>query len=185
MLSMLALLSVILVAERYSADRAKPLVEAHRAAHVVATQLGRMFEASANTLRGMEEALPRGPRALTGPAPLRALEATAADLPKDVHYSVYDASGRLVHASHGASPAQDGAGRNFFAPLREGRELLVSPMVRNGAPGGPVFTMARRLDASGLFVGVAVIEIPISRLEVLAERKSILSSRWARSRSRT
>lgn len=169
MLSMLALLSVILVAEQYSADRAKASVEAHRAAHVVATQFEWMFEASANTLRRMEEALPQGPRALTGPAPLRALEAAAADLPKDVQYSVYDASGRLVHASHGASPAQGGAGRNFFAPLREGRELLVSPMVRDGALGGPVFTMARRLDASGLFAGVAVIEIPISRLEVLAE----------------
>lgn len=169
MLSIMALLSVILVAEQYSASRSKAAVEAHRAAHVVATQTGWMFEASANTLRRMEEALPRGPGARTGDMALRDLQKAVEDLPPDMHYAIYDAAGRLTHASPQVQPDDTGADRNFFGPLRDGRELLVSPMVREGALGTPVFTMARRLDDGARFAGVAVIEIPVSRLQALAE----------------
>lgn len=169
MLSIMALLSVILVAEQYSASRSKAAVEAHRAAHVVATQIGWMFEASANTLRRIEEALPRGPGTVTGERAPRGLQKAVDDLPPDMHYAIYDAAGRLIHASAAGEPRATGGDRRFFGPLRDGRELLVSPMVTEGAFGKPVFTLARRLDDGARFAGVAVIEIPISRLEALAD----------------
>ena len=169
MLSIMALLSVILVAEQYSASRSKAAVEAHRAAHVVATQIGWMFEVNANTLRRMEEAMPRGPAARMGELALRELQKAVEDLPEDMHYAIYDAAGRLTHASPSVLPDTTGADRTFFGPLRDGRELLISPMVREGALGQPVFTMARRLDDGVRFAGVAVIEIPVLRLQALAD----------------
>lgn len=168
MLSMLALLSVILVAEHYSADRAKAAISAHRAAHVVSTQFGWMFEASAHALRRIEDTVnPDGPRARDGG--VISLGAAVSDLPSDFHYSVYDSQGRLTHSSLTSPPRTQVGDRDYFHRLKAGEELVIAPMLTERQSGEQVFVIGRRLDKAGTFNGIATIAIPVQRLQSLAE----------------
>lgn len=170
MLSVLALMSVILVAEQYSADRAKAEIEVHRAAHVVATQFGWMFEAGANALRRIEESLPQG-RSTTPPdgATIRDLREAVSDLPPDMLYSVYDAAGKMTHSSRNDPQPVSVSDRPYFRDLRSGREMVISPMLTDRVSGEPVFILGRRLDDGARFAGIATIAIPVQRVVALAE----------------
>lgn len=167
MLSMLVLLSVILVAEQYSADRSKAEIEAHRAAHVVATQFGWTFEATANDLRRIEERLYPPVPGMGGN--VGGLGPVIGDIPADLHYSVYDAQGQLALSSLPDAPRISVADRPYFTALRDGRETVISPMLTERQSGRQVFVMGRRLDDGARFAGIVTIAIPVQRLLDLSE----------------
>lgn len=176
MLSMLALLSAILVAENYSAERAKAAISAHRAAHVVATQFGWVFEASAHVLGRIDDSVSRLGFGRAGGLAARDLDGTSAalgaavrDLPAGLGYSLFDSLGRPGLSSPTAPHLPDVAGMEVFRRLKAGEKQVISPMI--GAPDGPdpVFLMGRRLGDGAEFHGIAIVTIPVSMLQSLAD----------------
>jgi two-component sensor histidine kinase len=169
---MLALMSVILVAEQYGAERGKAAVEAHRAAHVVATQFGWIFDSGARALGRIEERLyPVGgapPAPDAGAQEGGSLAQAVRDAPPGMHFSVYDAAGRMTYSSLPDAPAISVADRPYFAALRAGRETVVSPMLTERQSGEQVFILGRRLDDGARFAGIATFAIPVRRLVELS-----------------
>lgn len=167
MVFLLGLLSVVIVAEQYDGTRDRAHVEAHRAAHVVATQFSWVLQASSQALQRIEEVVARD--GLTGgQGGVAALAEAVKDLPPGYHHSVFDAEGNLALSSRLNPPRVNIGDRAYFSDLRDGARQVVGPMVRGRLSGEIVFNVARRLDHQGSFVGIASVSIPISSLEQLA-----------------
>lgn len=176
MLSMLALLSAILIFENFSAERSKAAISAHRAAHVVATQFGWVFESSAHVLGRIDDnvsrlrfARPGEDTALAMPTTFAALGTAVRDLPSGMQYSLYDQRGHLALSSLASPKRRDISHLSIFRRLKDGEELAIQPMI--DAPDDPdaVFLMARRLGEGADFRGVAVVDVPIAMLQSLAD----------------
>jgi two-component sensor histidine kinase len=176
MLSMLALLSAILVFENYSAERSKAAISAHRAAHVVATQFGWVFESSAHVLGRIDDNVsrlgfgrPGEDLAQAMPTTFAGLGTAVRDLPSGLQFSLYDQRGRLSLSSMSSPKRRDISHLSIFRRLQKGQELAIQPMI--DAPDDPdaVFLMARRLGEGDDFRGVAVVHVPLTTLQSLAD----------------
>ncbi|OYU17090.1 MAG: hypothetical protein CFE34_17540 [Rhodobacteraceae bacterium PARR1] len=184
MLFVLAALSAILVVENYNAERSKAAISAHRAAHVVATQFGWVFETSGHVLGRLDDSVSRqgfgqpggvspqdtrGTLAANGAALGAALGAAVRDLPAGLEYSLFDSQGQTVLSSPLSPPLVGIRATEVFKRLKAGEKLVITPMV--GAPddAAPVFLMGRRLGEGADFHGIAVVMIPVSMLQSMAE----------------
>lgn len=168
MLAMLGLLAAILVVESYNSDRSKAAIAAHRAAHVIATQYDWMFQASAHTLRRIEDSVATA-KSGRSPTEIRTLGSAVHDLPAGFSYSVFDAAGNLTHSSRPAPPPSNIAAEPYFRTARNGTELALSPAFPDRKATANAFLMVRRLDASGAFSGIATVSIPATALTTFAE----------------
>ena len=176
MLSMLALLSAILIAENYSAERSKAAIASHRAAHVVATQFAWVFETAAHVLGRIDDSVTRlgfGHGEMTVAQGLggtvAAMGAAVRDLPDGMKYSVFDSRGHLSLSSLSAPVLHRVDDMEMFRRLKAGEQQLIVPMIGSPDDADPVFLMARRLGAGADFRGVATVAIPVSMLRSLAE----------------
>ena len=167
MLAALSLFSAMLLVESHQASRTKGAVTAHRAAHVVATQFSWLFEASVHVLQRIESSVATaGPNGRTGP--IQSLPNAVRDLPPGLGYAVFDSTGRLTHSGQRGPRPVWIADRAYFHAARDGQELVFSPMLTDRQTGERAMVIARRLDATGGFDGVATVTIPVSKLAELA-----------------
>lgn len=177
MLSVLVLLSGILVAENYMADRAKAEIAAHRGAHVVATQFGWVFETAAHVLTRIDDTLERhgmvgfGPNLPDGARAAMAhnLRMAVRDLPAGMEYAVYDSAGTLRLSSQSAPHPDNLSDLPLFQRLRNGEAQVISPLASREEEAEPSLLMARRLGDAASFRGVAVVSIPQEMMSALAE----------------
>lgn len=166
MLGIMLMLAIVLGVTQFSASRVQAQIEGRRAAHVVATQFSWVFQASAQALRRIEEAVVASD---DGPATtIRSINDAVRDLPHGYQYSVYDAEGRLRYSSVASATPVSVSDRDYFSRLRSGEELVISPQITERLTGDEVFIVARRLDRGGEFAGAATIAIPQTTLSDLA-----------------
>ncbi|MFT4149280.1 MAG: histidine kinase dimerization/phosphoacceptor domain -containing protein [Paracoccaceae bacterium] len=164
-------LTAVLVGVQFRADKSMAQTQAHRDAHVVATQFGSIFTASAQALQRIAEALGPAP---AGPADtVRDIAQAVRDLPPGSLHSVYNAQGDLILSSLPQPRAINIADRDYFRMARDGQVLSISPMITDRASGEKVIIMARRLEREGQFNGVATIAIPMARMAELADSLGI------------
>ncbi|WP_415182353.1 sensor histidine kinase [Phaeovulum sp.] len=157
-----AALVYLLAYGQFTSVRNAAQVQAHRTAHVVATQYSWVLQASAQALRRMEDAL-RGAPIASG-ATVRDIGEAVRDLPPDYQYSVYDAQGTLAFSSLENPSIIDISDRSYFRKIRNGMELTISPVVTERLSGEQVIILARRLSKDGVFHGAATIAIPAQSL---------------------
>lgn len=177
MLSVLVLLSAVLIAENYMADRSKAEIAAHRGAHVVATQFGWVFETASHVLTRIDDTVARDGEATFAPGLPDSARAVAADnlrlavrdLPTGMEYAVYDQSGRLRLSSQGAPHPDNVADLPLFQSLRTGAAQVIAPLVPQDPKSQPSLLVARRLGNGASFRGVAIVSIPQAMLSSLAE----------------
>lgn len=165
------LLTAVLVVVQFRADKSMAETQAHRDAHVVATQFTSIFQASAQALQRIAEAL--GPNDATRTDRVRDIAVAIRDLPPGLLHSVYNADGDLILSSKPGQNAINIADRDYFRLARDGQRLVVSPMVTDRISGQPVIIVARRLDREGVFAGVATIAIPMGFMTELADSLGI------------
>jgi two-component sensor histidine kinase len=166
MLGVMVLLSVVLGISQFKASRSAAQIEAHRAAHVVATQFSWVFQVSALALREIEETV-ASPVDADGQV-IGTVQDAVRDLPAGYESSVYDAAGALLYSSEAAAATKPVSDLPYFTRLRDGEELVISPQTTDRAMGTGVFIVARRLDRDGQFAGIATIAIPQRTLAALA-----------------
>lgn len=151
---------------QYRATVLRVETEAHRGAHVVATQFYWMFQTSAQALRRIEDTI--GDPAQRQPGDVANIYNAVRDLPPAFHYSVYAANGDLQYSSLVHPPQVNVADRAYFIAARDGAELGIAPEVTDRQSGARVFILARRLNRNGTFLGVATIAVPQDTLRELA-----------------
>ena len=93
MLLALVLLLGGLAYSQFAASTAQAQIEVHRKAHVVATQFSWVFQASAQALQRVEEAVAATSDSRT--TQIRNISQAVRDLPAGYQHSVYDPQGRL------------------------------------------------------------------------------------------
>ena len=166
MLGVMVLLSVVLGVSQFKASRSAAQIEAHRAAHVVATQFSWVFRTSAQALRRIEEAVAI-PVDADGQV-IDTVQDAVRELPAGYQSSVHDAAGALLYSSQAAAATKPVSDLPYFTRLRDGEELVISPQITDRVTGADVFIVARRLDRDGSFAGIASIAIPQRTLKALA-----------------
>lgn len=170
--TLLSLLMVLLVltfaVQQYRTISDRVLSDARRSAHIVATQFQWVLQTSSQTLQRIEDAI-GDPAAQHDGIEIANIGAAIRALPAGLYYGVYDAAGQLRYSSLSGPPHINIADRPYFAALRGGQELAITPQIMDRQSGQRVFVVARRLNHGTEFRGVATIAIPQSTLEKLAE----------------
>ena len=170
--AMVALIATILALAgglavlQHHATRTAAEIEAHRTAHVVATQYDWMFQAAAQALRRMSEVAAQRQSGTVVPDDIA--EALR-DLPAGLQHSLYDAEGRLLLTNARPRGAVNVADRDYFRQLRDGAPFVISPMITERLTGESVFILARRTGGPDSFTGVATIAVPVASLTDLAD----------------
>ncbi len=97
-------------------------------------------------------------------------QAETASAPMRMRIEIYDASGTLVAGGDSGAPAEAGiAGREFFEAVAGGQPWSLSAYQNDPQSGEDTFAVARRLEADGVFTGVAVAIIGAEVLHRFAE----------------
>lgn len=161
-------LTAFLVTLQFRADKQAAEKKVHRDAHLVATQMGAIFDGSAQALQRIESVMVASDAAPSGDE-VRDIEVAVRDLPAGLVTSVFSANGNLILSSLETPNRGNIADRPYFEELREGQKLVISPMVTDRTSGEKVIVMARRIDRGDVFLGVATVAIPMSRLVQLAD----------------
>jgi two-component system, sensor histidine kinase PdtaS len=165
MLAIMVLLAIVLATTQFTSSRAQARIEAHRAAHVVATHFYWVLHASEQALRRVEDAVGQ----TSGDHDtIRDIDEAVRDLPEGYQYSVYDDTGRLRYSSVPGASAVTVADREYFTRLRDGKKTVITPQITERLTGQEVFVLARRLERDGQFAGAATIAIPQAALVELA-----------------
>lgn len=169
-------LASAMVVTQYRATRDGATIQAHRTAHVVATQFGWIFQASDQALRRIQNAVRGTPSRLTQ---LADINTAVEDLPDGLQHSLYDIDGQLILSSEPDRHAIDVSDRPYFQRLLAGETLVIQPMIIERLSGEQVFIMARRMEAvarpgeEAEFLGVATIAIPVAYLQEVHDTLSL------------
>ncbi len=151
---------------QFQAARESAEIQAHRTAHVVATQFAWMLQTSAQALQRIEDAVAQSGRHLPD---THDIHDAVRDLPPGLQHSLYDDSGQLILSSVVEPRLINVSDRDYFHRVRDGEKLVIAPMITERLTGEKVFIVAKRIEVSGLFAGAATIAIPVSTLRDMAE----------------
>lgn len=169
-------LATAMLVTQYRAARDGATIQAHRTAHVVATQFGWIFQASDQALRRIQNAVRGTPTRLTQ---LANIDTAVKDLPEGLQHSLYDVDGQLILSSEPDRHVIDVSDRPYFQRLQAGEARVIQPMVIERLSGQEVFIMARRMEAAARpgeeseFIGVATIAIPVAYLDDVRDTLSL------------
>lgn len=166
MLVAVGVLAAGLVYSQFAASTAQAQIEAHRRAQVVAIQFSWVFHASAQALERVEEALAVGSD--VNVTNIGSISNAVRDLPTGLLNSVYDRDGWLIYTSIDKAKRVNVSDRDYFARLRAGSELVISPMLTERLTGQQAIVIARRLGKGEDFAGVAIVAIPLATLSDMA-----------------
>jgi two-component sensor histidine kinase len=158
LLALLAVLSGLFLWQGYRDTSARTHDKAASAAQVVAAHVQWLTEAARQALRRIDETLGDRPD-LFLTSTVGDLDAAVASLPGQVEAWVFDADGDPLLTSSD-QPGGNIADRPYFQALKGGEEWYISPLFTGARSGRKVFTISRRLERNGKFLGAAVIVVP-------------------------
>lgn len=158
-------LSGLLMFLQFQAARGAAEIQAHRTAHVVATQFAWMLQTSSQALQRIEGVVRQSPDTLPKS---HDIHQAVRDLPHGLQHSLYDADGQLILSSVRNPTLINVSDRDYFRRARDGERLVIGPMVTERLTDEKVFIVARRIAINGAFAGVATIAIPVATLGELA-----------------
>lgn len=164
-------LTSFLMTVQFRNDKQAAETKVHRDAHLAATQVAAVFDASAQALQRVEAVIQTTGMTHPGqPAQeVRNMEMAVRDLPPGLVTSVFSADGTLMMSSLDEPSRGNVADRDYFRDLRGGRKLVISSLLTDRTSGEEVVVMARRIDRGELFLGVATVAIPLSRFVQLSD----------------
>lgn len=159
----LAGLAVTLAWQQYRSEIALAEERSLAAAHLVATNIHWMMEASDQALQRIDAAF--GAETIrSSPDKIVLLDEAVNGLPSGFQYSVYDETGRLRLSSVPEAVGINVSDREYFQELRDGADLVVSPLIDERLSGQKVFVIAQRIVRDGQFHGAASIAVPVVKL---------------------
>ncbi len=89
------------------------------------------------------------------------LSDAVAALPRDTSLSVYNAQGHSILSTDPDGAQRNIAEREDFRVLQSGHEWHVSAMFHDQATDRKAFTISRRVELGGVFMGAAVVVVPV------------------------
>ncbi len=159
LLFLVSLLVGALLWQSYAATIAAAEARARGAAHVAATHMRWLGEASFQALRRIDDALGPQPTVFTG-ATASDLDSAVAELPAETYAWVVDTTGHPV-LSNAPSHADPAVGEMpFFAALKAGERRSISVLFQVDPDGRKAFALGHRIERQGVFLGAAIIVIP-------------------------
>ena len=168
MAAIVVALTTFLVIVQFRNDKQAAETKVHRDAHLAATQVGAVFDASAQALRRIESVL-LASDAVPGGQEVRNMEQAVRDLPPGLVTSVFSADGNLLMSSLTTPNRGNVSDRDYFQKLQKGQKLVISPLLVDRTSGQQVVVMARRIDRGSEFLGVATVAIPLIRFVQLSD----------------
>lgn len=170
LLVLLTVLSAFYVWRDYREALELGRTRAISAAQTASAHVRWMMEANLQALARVDTALAVESGRMTGEVPDE-FAAILATLPAETTLIVVDAAGKTVINSEGNPTGIIIEDRDYFRALRDGRSWVISEMLIGRGTGRKVFTVARRIERNGRFVGAAVAVMPI---EVMAQFWTLL-----------
>lgn len=164
LLTTIAALAALMIWQNYTAALKMGEAKAVSSAHIVATHLEWMLEASDQALRRIDTALGNEPVRISFDAIANISDAIS-DLPEGFQYSVYDETGRLRLSSVTEAIGIDVSDREYFNRLEAGETIVISPQLEERLSGEQVFVVARSITRDGIFKGAASIAIPTRKMD--------------------
>jgi two-component system, sensor histidine kinase PdtaS len=155
----ISVLSGLLMWQSYRDAMASAEMRAESAAQTVAAHIRWIGEAAFQALRRVDDILGARPDVfLTGT--VGDLNEAVAALPEQVSVWVYDADGDSVLTNDARAADLNVSDRAYFQALKNGAEWQISPLLTDRTSGRKVFTIGRRIERDGQFLGAAVIIVP-------------------------
>ena len=161
-------LTAFMMIFQYRVDTRTAEVKAHRDAHLAALQMRAVLDACQQALQRVSSVMAFA-EATPSDQEVHDIELAVRDLPKGLVTSVYSADGDLLLSSLKSPSRGNVADRPYFYELRDGQNMSISPVVVDRNSGSKVIVVAKRIERSGAFAGVATVAIPMSSVVELAE----------------
>ena len=156
-------MSALLVWQSYRDTIRSAESKAASSAQIVAAHTGWIGQAAFQALRRVDSALgPRPDVLMTGT--IGDLDEAVATLPWGIYVWVFDADGDAILTNADPTEPVNIAKQEYFQTLRQQDDWHVSKMVDGPLGHGKVFTIGRRIERQGKFLGAAVMVIPASLL---------------------
>jgi len=163
LLIVIAALSAISVWREYDAAVARAEIHAGNSAQTASEHVRWLLEASSQALRRVDDLLRDKPDAFEAGG-IRNLSDTVAALPRDTSLTVYNSQGNSILSSNPDLAQRSIADREDFVVHKAGHEWHFSTMFDDRATGRKVFAISRRVALDGVFMGVAVVVVPVELL---------------------
>lgn len=159
----LGALAVAMAWQQYRSELVMIEERSLASAHLVATNLHWMVEASDQALQRIDNSF--GAETIrNSPDKILLLDQAINGLPAGFQYSVYDNAGRLRLSSVPEAVGINVSDREYFQKLRDGARMVISPLLDERLSGQKVFVIARRIEREGHFHGAASIAVPVAKL---------------------
>jgi two-component sensor histidine kinase len=152
-----------LLLQGYNNARDRAEERAVSAARQVATNAGWIYETAQQALRRIDDAVADDLSTITG-EDIADIGASVASLPGQVKIYVVDADGETRFSTDPNVKPINITDREYFQAALQGEETHVSGLLVSRLDGQQIFTISRRLERNGEFVGVAVISIDVALL---------------------
>jgi two-component system, sensor histidine kinase PdtaS len=163
LLIVIAALSGVSVWREYDGAIARAEIEAGNAAQTASEHIRWLHEAATQALRRVDDLLRDNPEAFEAGGIGNLGDAVAA-LPRDTSLTVYNAQGHSILSTDPERAQRSIDGREDFHAHRSGHEWHISAMFDDRTSGRKVFTISRRVELRGVFMGAAVVVVPVELL---------------------
>lgn len=159
----ISLVAALLMWQTYRDAIRTAEMRAESAAQTVAAHIRWIGEAAYQALRRVDDGLGSRPDIFLA-GTIGDLDEAVSALPPQVSVWVYDAQGRSVLTSSETAAEVNIADRPYFQALKRGDEWRISTLLEDRASGRKVFTIGRRIERNGEFLGAATIVVPAELL---------------------
>jgi two-component sensor histidine kinase len=163
LLIVIVVLSGVSVWREYDAALARGKIQAGNAAQTASEHARWLHEASTQALRRVDDLLDDNPDAFEAGG-VGNLGETIAALPRDTSLTVYNAQGHSILSTDPDRAQRSIADREDFRGLQSGHEWHISAMFDDRASQRKVFSISRRVELDGVFMGAAVVVVPVELL---------------------
>lgn len=163
LLIVIAILSAVSVWREYDTAVARAEIQAGNAAQTASEHVRWLLEASSQALRRVDDLLRDTPDAFEAGGISNLGDAVAA-LPHDTSLTVYNAQGNSILSTNPDRAQRSIADREDFAVNKAGHEWYYSTMFDDRPTGRKVFAISRRVELNGVFMGAAVVVVPVELL---------------------
>lgn len=156
-------LSIITIWREYDATIARGEIAARNAAQTASEHVRWLIEASSQSLRRVDDLLTDSPDSFEAGG-IRNLSDTIAALPRDTSLTVYNSQGNSILSSNPDRAQRSIADREDFVVNKAGHEWHFTTMFEDRTAGRKAFAISRRIHLNGVFMGTAVVVVPVELL---------------------